>query len=255
MTRGELQVLAAAGFAAIAVALAWRLRLGLARELAVAAVRAAVQLAAVGAIIAAVFGAPPLAFAFVAAMVATAAATSGSRLRGVPRASARAAVAIALPALSVVGVLFAVGAFAATPRAGVPTAAILIGGAMTATTLTGRRLIEALRGEGDEVEARLSLGDDVRTALAPLVRRAVTTGLVPAIDQTRSVGLVTLPGTFVGLVLGGASPAVAARTQLVVLLALLLVELLAALAITELVLRTVIAPGDRVEPLPGTDGR
>jgi putative ABC transport system permease protein len=137
----------------------------------------------------------------------------------------------------------------------VPTAAILIGGAMTATTLTGRRLVEALRGEGDEVETRLSLGDDVRTALAPLVRRAVTTGLVPAIDQTRSVGLVTLPGTFVGLVLGGASPAVAARTQLVVLLALLLVELLAALAITELVLRTVIAPGDRVRPLPASDGR
>jgi putative ABC transport system permease protein len=255
MTRGELQVLAAAGFAVVAVALAWRLRLGLARELAVAAVRAAVQLAAVGAIIAAVFGAPALAFVFVAAMVATAAATSGSRLRGVPRAAVRAAVAIALPALSVVGVLLAVGAFAATPRAGVPTAAILIGGAMTATTLTGRRLVEALGGEGDEVETRLSLGDDVRTALAPLVRRAVTTGLVPAIDQTRSVGLVTLPGTFVGLVLGGASPAVAARTQLVVLLALLLVELLAALAITELVLRTVIAPGDRVRPLPASDGR
>ena len=78
---------------------------------------------------------------------------------------------------------------------------------------------------------------------------------MPAIDQTRSVGLVTLPGTFVGLVLGGASPAVAARTQLVVLLALLLVELLAALAITELVLRAVIAPGDRVEPLPAPDGR
>ena len=43
--------------------------------------------------------------------------------------------------------------------------------------------------------------------------------------------------------------------QLVVLLALLLVELLAALAITELVLRAVIAPGDRVEPLPAPDGR
>ena len=86
MTRGELQVLAAAGFAVVAVALAWRLRLGLARELAVAAVRAAVQLAAVGAIIAAVFGAPALAFVFVGAMVLTAAATSGARLRGVPRA-------------------------------------------------------------------------------------------------------------------------------------------------------------------------
>jgi putative ABC transport system permease protein len=250
MSRGELQVVAGAGFALVAAALAWRVRLGLARDILVAAARAAVQLAAVGAVIAAVFGAPGLAFAFVGAMVVTAAATSGGRLRPVHRARLRAAAAIALPALTVVGVLLAVGAFAATPRAGVPTAAILIGGAMTATTLTGRRLVEGLRADADEVEARLCLGDDVRSALAPVVRRAVVTALVPLIDQTRSVGLVTLPGTFVGLVLGGASPAVAARTQLVVLLALLLVELLAALTITELVLRTVIAPGDRVEPLP-----
>ena len=49
---------------------------------------------------------------------------------------------------------------------------------------------------------------------------------MPAIDQTRNVGIVTLPGTFVGLVLGGASPAEAARIQLTVLLTLLAVELL-----------------------------
>ena len=34
------------------------------------------------------------------------------------------------------------------------------------------------------------------------------------IDQTKNVGLVSLPGTFVGLILGGASPAEAARLQL-----------------------------------------
>ena len=41
------------------------------------------------------------------------------------------------------------------------------------------------------------------------------------LDQTRTTGLVTLPGAFVGALLGGADPTQAARFQLVVLAALL----------------------------------
>ena len=89
MSQEALQVVAAAGFALLAVATAWVLRLGLTRELAWAALRAAVQLTAVGAIIALVFHVEVLAFAFVAAMLLTAALTSGGRLRVVPGARRR----------------------------------------------------------------------------------------------------------------------------------------------------------------------
>lgn len=240
------KVVAAAGFAGIAVALAVRMRLGLAREIALASLRAGVQLAAVGAAIALVFRYPALAFVFVGVMVLTASLTAGGRLRGLPGARRRALVAIAVPALAATGALLLVGAFDLTARAGVPTAGILIGGALAATTLTGRRLLESLVDEAGEIEARLCLGDPARAALAPAVRRAVTTGLIPVIDQTRSVGLVTLPGTFVGLVLGGASAAEAAATQLVVLLALVAVELGAGLLLAELTQRALILPGERV---------
>ena len=249
MTNIALKALSGAGFAAIAVGLSLHYRLGHAREMAIAAARALVQLAAVGALIALVFKFPGLAFAFVAAMLATAGLTSGGRLRGLPGARGRALVSIALPALASTVLLLAVGAFEFTPRAAVPTAGILIGGAMTATTLTGRRLLESLRDDVPEIETRLALGDSARTALAPAIRRAVHTGLVPVIDQTRSVGLVTLPGTFVGLVLGGATPAEAAATQLVVLLALLAVELVAGLLLAELTQRAVILPGERVRAI------
>jgi putative ABC transport system permease protein len=60
------------------------------------------------------------------------------------------------------------------------------------------------------------------------------------------VGLVTLPGTFVGLVLGGASPAEAARVQLVVLLCLLAVEVVAALLVARLVVTGLTRPGERI---------
>jgi len=246
MSQPLTQILASAAFALAAALLAYRQRLGLSRALLLASLRAAVQLAVVGALIALVFRVPALAIAFVAVMVLTASLTAGSRIRALPGARRIAVAAIALPALAAVGVLLAVGAFAATPRATIPTAGILIGGAMLSTTLTGRRLVEGLADGIDEIEARLSLGDRARDALAPLCRRAITGALVPLIDQTRSAGLVTLPGTFVGLVLGGASPATAARVQLTVLLTLLLVQLLSALLTAELVTRAATLPGERV---------
>jgi putative ABC transport system permease protein len=241
-----LQVVCGAAFVALAVLLAHRLKLGLSKEIGLAALRATVQLAAVGALIALVFKYQLLAIAFVAAMIGTAALTSGGRLKGVPNARARAIAAIGLPAVGAAAILIAAGAFGATPRAAIPTAGILIGGAMTATTLTGRSLLEGLNHDADAIETRLALGDRIREALAPSIRQAIKTGLVPAIDQTRNVGIVTLPGTFVGLVLGGASPAEAARIQLTVLLTLLAVELLSATVISELIVRTRIAPGERL---------
>ena len=58
---------------------------------------------------------------------------------------------------------------------------------------------------------------------------------VPALDQTRNVGLVVLPGAFVGLLLGGATPLQAGRLQLLVLVGLLAAETVAAVIVTWLI--------------------
>jgi putative ABC transport system permease protein len=245
------QVAVAVGLVLAAIALSAVLRVGLERELAIAAIRAIIQLTAVGLLVTLVFRHVGLAAGFVAVMLSAAALTSGRRIRGLPRARLTAAVAIGTPALLALALLLAAGAFPATPRGIVPVAGILIGGAMAAVSLTGRRLLDDLRERLEEIETRLALGASARDALRPSIRGAVTTALVPAIDQTRNVGLVTLPGTFVGLILGGASPAQAARVQLTVLLALLAVELAAALLLARLVERSCVAPGERVVPPAG----
>ena len=141
MSNVLVQGLAGIALAVVAVGLAWWLGLGLSKELAVAATRAVVQLTAVGAVIVVIFEVPALAFAFVAVMLTTAAFTAGRRIGGIPNARRYAFAAIAVPALLATGVLLAVGAFEFTPRAAVPTAGILIGGAMAATSLTGRRML------------------------------------------------------------------------------------------------------------------
>lgn len=66
---------------------------------------------------------------------------------------------------------------------------------------------------------------------------AASSALIPGLDQTKSVGLVTIPGAFVGMVLGGASVWAAAAMQLFVLVALLTVSSIAMLVTVELVAR------------------
>jgi putative ABC transport system permease protein len=108
---------------------------------------------------------------------------------------------------------------------------------MTATSLAGIRLRDELVARRGEVEAALSIGLDDRDAAVEIARPAAASALVPALDQTRTVGLVTLPGAFVGLLLAGAAPVDAGAAQLLVLVALLAVESLAVLIVVELVCR------------------
>ncbi|NED92111.1 ABC transporter permease, partial [Streptomyces sp. SID11233] len=87
------------------------------------------------------------------------------------------------------------------------------------------------------VEAALALGLPDRDARLEIARPAASDALLPGLDQTRTVGLVTLPGAFVGVLLGGARPLAAGAVQLFVLLALMAVQSLAVSVTVELVAR------------------
>ncbi|MET0133968.1 MAG: ABC transporter permease, partial [Kibdelosporangium sp.] len=72
-------------------------------------------------------------------------------------AAVRAAVQLAAVSLLITAVLGS-GLVPAKPIAIVPIAGILIGGAMTATSLAGRRALDELRSRHGEYEAALALG-------------------------------------------------------------------------------------------------
>ncbi|MDP8931233.1 MAG: ABC transporter permease [Actinomycetota bacterium] len=232
----------------VAAVISRRRTLGLEAELAVATIRALVQLGAVALVIQAIFDHLGLSGIFVLIMLTAAAWTSARRIPGVPQAPWRAAAAIGGASAVTLLPLFATGAFQLAPRFLIPLSGIVIGGAMKASSLAGLRLSEEVGDGLPEIEARLALGVSARQALQPSLRRSVITALVPAIDQTKNVGLVTLPGAFVGMLLGGASPLEAAQVQLTVLLALLGAEALAATGTGVLVARAVIRAGERIQP-------
>lgn len=201
-----------------------------------AVLRGGLQLAAIGLVLRGVLDtAPGLSALVLLVMLSTAVWTAGRRLRDL-QGSRQAFLAVALActtgAAAVLVVVFALGVLPLTARYVVALGGIVMGGTMTSATLAGRHLLSGLRARRDEVEAWLSLGATPRRAVVDIARRAVRESLVPAVDQTRTTGLVTLPGAFIGALLGGASPVQAARFQLIVLAGLITAGSIVAVLVT-----------------------
>ncbi|MET9670422.1 ABC transporter permease [Streptomyces sp. NPDC006475] len=235
VTFGAVLAVLLAGAATVAAVA----HLGRAREIAVAGVRAAVQLAAVSLVIGWVVRSLPLLFAFVLLMYAVAVRTAGRRITA-NRTWWWAALPIAAGVFPVVAALLLTGLVPVKGIALIPVTGILIGGALTVTVLSGRRAMDELRLRRGEVEAGMALGLLERDARLEVARPAASDALLPGLDQTRTVGLVTLPGAFVGMLLGGASPLLAGAVQLFVLVGLMAVQAVAVAVLLELVARGVL---------------
>jgi putative ABC transport system permease protein len=198
------------------------------RPVVTASLRAAAQLAIVAAALRGVFAVPATAVAVIAVMFTVASWTAARRLRRLDGAGYAVPLACAAGAAPVIAVIVGMPALSRDLRTLVAVCGIVFGGTMTAATLTGRRLVDGLIRRRDEVEAWLSIGATPRQAVSSIARDSAAEALVPALDQTRTVGLVTLPGAFVGALLGGASPVGAAKFQIAVLVGLLAAEAITA---------------------------
>ena len=225
---------------AVGVAVGAAGRLGVGRDVLTAAVRAAVQLAAVSAVIVAVVRSLWLSAAFVVLMLVIASVTSARRMtggRGGGRGGLLAVVPIGVGAALVLVVVLSTRAVPLTGIALVPVSGIVIGGSMTATSQAGRRALDELTVRRGEYEAALALGVPERAAALWVARPSAVQALTPPLDQTRTVGLVTLPGAFVGVLIGSGDPVQAGAAQLLVLVGLLAAEVVAVVITVELVAR------------------
>ena len=218
------------------VAVVVRERVGLAREVTVAAVRAGLQLLAVGALLHWLFQNAGLAgsLGWVVAMVLVAGGVAARRGGGIPHSRAVATVAVAVSVSVTLGLLVAADVVTTEPRVIVPVGGMVVSGALQATSLTMLRLRDAIRDARAQVEARLVLGHSGRDAFAPFVRGALHNALAPTIDTTKVVGLISLPGAMTGLILAGVSPVAAIRYQIVVMYMLLGAWAVAALVASRL---------------------
>ncbi|HET6877812.1 MAG TPA: ABC transporter permease [Jatrophihabitans sp.] len=215
------------------------------RAMVTASARAVVQLSLVALALRGVFAAPVAAIAVLAVMYSVVVWTAGRRLRAHAGALAAVALSCAAGATVSIGIIVGLPVLSRDVRTLVAASGIVLGGTMTAATLTGRRISEGLRLRRAEVEAWLAIGATPRAAVRDIARSSVFEALVPALDQTRTVGLVTLPGAFVGALLGGVSAAEAAKFQIVVLVGLLCAEAVTASLLAYLLGAPARLPGDQ----------
>lgn len=189
--------------------------------------------------------------AFLVVMVLAAASLVGRRLGWGWRRTVGGAGVIAASAAVPVLVVFGSGAVALQPNLVLAVGGIVVGGVMTVSTLFGRTLADRYRSERDQIEGWLALGATPRQAAASSVRAAGSLALLPATDQTRATGIVTLPGAFVGAVFAGLPVLEAATFQVVVLASLLAAGAIAVALWTLILGAPLTLPADRpADPVP-----
>ncbi|WJX84545.1 Agglutinin-like protein 3 [Trifolium repens] len=217
--KGMVKPVCATAVVFLAVGLSFSQKLGLEVEMIIAILRAFVQLSIIGFVLQFIFnqqnsGWILLAYLF---MVSIAGYTAGQRAKQVPRGKYVAGASILTGTAITMFVLVALSVFPFTPRYIIPVAGMMVGNSMTVTGVTMKRLRDDIKAQINLVETALALGATPRQATHQQVKRALIIALSPVVDNTKTVGLISLPGAMTGLIMGGASPIEAIQLQIVVM--------------------------------------
>jgi putative ABC transport system permease protein len=213
----------AAGLVLIAIGISRWQGLGLARDLALGALRTVVQLVLVGYVLVYIFALDRwyLVIAALLLMLAVATGTAVGRQERPTRTllaitGAAMLLGSGLTLAYVGGVVVRMEPWY-NPRYLIPLFGMIVGNAMNAAALAAERLGGEMRMRRAEIEAYLALGATPERASREPVRRALVASLIPTVNGLMVVGIVSLPGMMTGQILAGVSPLVAVRYQIVVM--------------------------------------
>jgi len=213
------QILGALALVIFAMLISKWQQVSLEQDMLVAVLRAFVQLIAIGYALEMLFesNSLPLTIGVLSLMVTIAGYTAGKRGQQIPHNQLIATIAIAMAATLTLGTLLILRVFPLELQAIIPIAGMIIGNAMTATGVTMARLRDDLKIHQAQIEAALALGATTEQASRQQLQTALMTGMTPIVDNTKTVGLIALPGAMTGLILAGVSPIEAVQIQIVVM--------------------------------------
>lgn len=229
---GAPQAVGAFALVLAAIALSRFLKLDLEKDFFVASLRTTLQLLAVGFVLRWILGSDSLAVNLTALLVMSVAASQAvsSRLKEKTFRiflAVQAAVLVGVwpMGLAFLGVIFGESAYTKAALF-IPFMGVLLGNALSAVSLTFLGL-ERIRSENLlEVETFLALGATPFEACKRLYRDLLRHSLTPILNAMTIVGVVSLPGVMAGQLLGGVDPMSAARTQILVMLLVLITAML-----------------------------
>jgi putative ABC transport system permease protein len=238
---------------AIAMAVSWYLKLEFGRSILWASTRAALQLGVVGLILVAILETQwegLLAALWVIGMVGVAGWVTARRAGSMAILPAALAAIGAATAVSL-AVVFGFGVLPFEPIQVIVVAGITIGNALTGTVVAADQVKRQLVDAPGRVEGLLSLGFTAKQSSMFVVREATRVALLPQIERTKVVGLVSLPGAMTGLLLAGVDPIDAVVIQLVVMLLVLGTVAVSSTTVAVVTARAAFTPDQRLRGLEG----
>ncbi len=214
-----LLVLALAG-------ISWRLRLGIERQLLVAAIRSVLQLALLGLILKTLFAqSNPVT---IGALTLFMLGMAGYEVMARQQRRFGGVWGMGIGTLSMFISSFSITLLALhlvvrvdpwyTPQYLIPLLGMLLGNTMSGMAIALDNLTHGAWQQRGAIEARLTLGSDWDQAIAEIRRNALRSGLIPIINAMATAGVVSLPGMMTGQILAGSPPLEAAKYQIMILL-------------------------------------
>ncbi|MDP4094928.1 MAG: iron export ABC transporter permease subunit FetB [Bacillota bacterium] len=193
-------------------------KLKLEKEIVISIIRAVIQLVAVGYLLNYIFGLKNILFTTLLLLFMTFNASYNAAKRGkdIKNGLLISFASIASGTMITLLILVASGSIKYEPYQIIPVSGMIISNSMVALGLCYKQLGSNFKNRRDEVETKLALGAEIKTASVGIIRDSIKTGMLPTIDSAKTLGIVALPGMMTGLILAGTSPVVAVKFQIMV---------------------------------------
>lgn len=102
----------------------------------------------------------------------------------------------------------------------IPIGGMILGNCLRADIIGVRTFYEGIRTGEKAFLQSLAHGATLSEATRPYMRKACQAALAPTVATMCTIGLVSLPGMMTGVVLGGASPAIAIKYQIAIMISI-----------------------------------
>lgn len=100
----------------------------------------------------------------------------------------------------------------------IPIMGILMGNMLSVCVIGLNTFYDGLQRESQLYRYLLGNGATHAEAVAPFVRRALDKSFAPCIANMAVMGIVSLPGTMIGQILGGSAPGIAIKYQMMIVI-------------------------------------
>lgn len=205
--------------------LSFVMRLGIERQLMIAAIRTAVQLTLIGMVLKIVFATAQLQWVGLIVLVMLLIAGREVMARQQHRLTGWWGYGVGTVSMFVSTFIITVMALIVVigtepwyqPQYAIPLMGMMLGNTMNGIALGLDRLTGDARDQRTTIEARLMLGHHWQVAISDIRRNSIRVGMIPMINAMAAAGLVSLPGMMTGQILAGTPPVEAVKYQILIM--------------------------------------